>query len=499
MTDTCARPSTATRYLLAGVVHLLLFTTNACAERLSPTQASHPDKSLSANEQTIALALNEAVLLGLRNNHAIRSAYFERIVQKFDLRVEKDRFTPKLVLSSRHLATRNQDDHYRQNEVAPSTTLLGEYGTQFSLSWRHHLTQANHAGRTHNDGATFSVIQPLLRGAGREVATAPIRLAELAEQVNRLNLKATVSSTVTQIITAYRELLRAQEQLRITREALARSRQLLDANKVMIASGRMAEFELVQTEADVATQELAVEEASNQLDASRLELLHLLALDLQTPVQAIERLDVTRTDFGLAEALAVAQNQQPTYLTQLIAIEQAAVNLTVARNERLWDLSLIGAATQARSRYPGERGYASDHTREGYAGLQVEIPIGDLSRRQAEVRARVNVETQDIRLSETRQLLERDVGDAVRNLGTRWRQYEIAQRARELSRRKLDIEREKLQAGRSSNFQVLSFEADLRTAESTRLNALIAYLNTQAQLDQTLGTTLESWDIDLND
>ena len=69
----------------------------------------------------------------------------------------------------------------------------------------------------------------------------------------------------------------------------------------------------------------------------------------------------------------------------------------------------------------------------------------------------------------------------------------------DLSRRKLDIEREKLQAGRSSNFQVLSFESDLRNAESARLNALIAYLNTQAHLDQTLGTTLESWDIDLND
>lgn len=96
-------------------------------------------------------------------------------------------------------------------------------------------------------------------------------------------------------------------------------------------------------------------------------------------------------------------------------------------------------------------------------------------------------------------MLERDVGDAVRNLGTRWRQYEIAQRARDLSRRKLDIEREKFQAGRSSNFQVLSFEADLRSAESACLNALIAYLNTQTTLDQMLGTTLESWDIALND
>lgn len=131
--------------------------------------------------------------------------------------------------------------------------------------------------------------------------------------------------------------------------------------------------------------------------------------------------------------------------------------------------------------------------------VQVDIPIGDLSRRQAEVRARVAVENQDIRLADARQSLERDVGDAVRDLSTRWRQYEIAQRARDLSRRKLDIEREKLQAGRSSNFQVLSFESDLRNAESARLNALIAYLNTQAHLDQTLGTTLESWDIDLND
>jgi outer membrane protein TolC len=125
--------------------------------------------------------------------------------------------------------------------------------------------------------------------------------------------------------------------------------------------------------------------------------------------------------------------------------------------------------------------------------------LGSLNQRQSEVHAQVEVDTQEILLADARQSLERDVENAVRNLGTRWRQYIIAQRARDLSRRKLEIEREKLQAGRSSNFQVLSFEADLRSAESARLNALIAYLNAQADLDQTLGTTLESWDIDLKD
>lgn len=89
--------------------------------------------------------------------------------------------------------------------------------------------------------------------------------------------------------------------------------------------------------------------------------------------------------------------------------------------------------------------------------------------------------------------------NAVRNIGTRWRQYEISVRISDLSRRKLDIEREKLTAGRSSNFQVLRFESDLRNADSAKLNALISYLNSQALLDQTLGTALQSWDISIND
>ncbi|BBP83048.1 hypothetical protein PHLH8_26900 [Pseudomonas sp. Pc102] len=129
----------------------------------------------------------------------------------------------------------------------------------------------------------------------------------------------------------------------------------------------------------------------------------------------------------------------------------------------------------------------------------MDIPIGDLTRRQGEVQARVNVEDQELQVADARQALERNVTDVVRDVGTRWRQLEIANRALELSRRKLDIERDKLNAGRSSNFQVLSFESDLRNAENARLNALIAYLEAQTQLDLALGMTLDRWDISLND
>ena len=43
--------------------------------------------SISAKGETIDLSLADAVFLGLRGNRTIRSAYFERVAQKYDLRV----------------------------------------------------------------------------------------------------------------------------------------------------------------------------------------------------------------------------------------------------------------------------------------------------------------------------------------------------------------------------------------------------------------------------
>ncbi|MFP3759072.1 TolC family protein, partial [Cupriavidus sp. SIMBA_020] len=78
------------------------------------------------------------------------------------------------------------------------------------------------------------------------------------------------------------------------------------------------------------------------------------------------------------------------------------------------------------------------------------------------VHAKADADNQALLLEDAEQQLALDVNNAVRELASRWRQYEIAGRVRDLSRKKLEIERQKLQAGRSSNFQVLAFETDLR-------------------------------------
>ncbi|MEX5541410.1 TolC family protein [Pseudomonas poae] len=463
------------------------------------TTRSGYDRGVSLSAQATSLTLGDAVYLGLRNNPAIRSAYLQRVAQKFDLRVAEDVFKPKLTLNSYYRGTRGSQDSARNANLTPSTSLLGEYGTRLSMAWTQQLNSADRAGRYRSDGLDLAVIQPLARGAGWDATTAPLRLSRLSEQANRLNLKATVAGTISQIIATYRELLRAQEQQLIVQEALKRSNTLLEVNKALISAGRMAEFEIVQTEADIATQQLGVEEAQNQLDSSRLALLRLLALDLSTPIRASEALEARPMEIDKRQAFNLAQTQQPEYLAALLGSQQADLNLVIAKDSGRWQVDLVAGANQVRDAYDNDNGRSNNRSWDSYAGVQVQIPIGDISTRQAEVRARVNVEDQEIRITDARQELERSVNDVVRDLGTRWRQYEISRRAVELSRRKIEIERDKLSAGRSTNFQVLSFETDLRNAENAQLNALIAYLNAQTQLDLTLGMTLESWEIALND
>ena len=172
----------------------------------------------------------------------------------------------------------------------------------------------------------------------------------------------------------------------IASDSLARSRQLLDINKALIAAGRMAQFEIIQTEADTANQELGVEEARNQVEASRLALLQLLALDLSNPVKASDTPKAEPLQINELEAQRLALEHQPDYLSQVIAGEQAEINLTVARNNSLWDVSLVGGANQARDQFSGGYEGRANRNWQSYAGIQIEVPIGNPPRAKAKCR-----------------------------------------------------------------------------------------------------------------
>lgn len=446
-------------------------------------------------EESFSLSLDEAIGLAVRDNRVIRTAYLQRVAQKFDLYVSEGKFFPKLSLTTGVLDDKSNGVSSRSKDISSSISLALPTGASLSVTTKNGLVSS-----TSSSSTSIRLTQPLLKNGGIDANTASVRIARIDEQVNRLALKTTLSQTVVQVIYAYRELLRAQEQKAIAETSLQRSRDLHSINKLLISTGRMAEVEIFQTEAEVANREVALEEAGNQIDTFRLALLALLALEPRTPLVAIAPKDVRLKGIDSTQALDTALAFQTDYLISKLQFDKSRINLDYAKNQGLWDISLVAGMTQTRGAGGGlvsnDATQTSSSTNEAsYAGIQLTIPLGDRSIEQATVRASVDLKSQSLKVQDARQAVEQLIRDAVRNIQTRWRQLELSKKAGDLSLLKLNAEKEKLQVGRSSNFQILSFENDLRNAENARLNAEISYLNALTNLDERMGKTLDNWGI----
>jgi outer membrane protein TolC len=482
---------------LIGVIMVAVLAAGSpAAAQISPRPISPvvlpPGVSIPAGAP-LELTLDEAVALALRHNRGVRSAYLQRVVQRFDLRVAERAFVPQGGIGVEVVQRRRDGDTRGETVISPSASWLTPLGGSVSFIWAR-ATPLGGDGDEY-DTAGVSLNQPLLRGAGLAVNMAPVRIARLQEEINRLQLEATVSGTVSSVITAYRSLAQAQEQARLAEVSLERTQGLLETNRALIAAGRMAASDIVQTESGVANQEVAVFQARQQVASSQLALLQLLALASRTNVVAIEPMEASRVEVDLDQAMQRAFDSRVDLLAQRKALEQMRQSVIVARNQRLWDLSLVASAT----RDDGPRFLGRYDETDTSVGLRLSIPIGDLSRRQTWLAAETGMQTAELAFEEMKQSVESQVLDAVQSVEANWRQVEAARRARALSERALEIGQERLRFGRASNFEVLSLQADLRAADAQELSANIAYLNALTALDQQIGSTLETWRISLND
>lgn len=446
----------------------------------------------------VALSLTDAVAIGLRDNRSIKSAYLERVVQKFDLFIAETRFVPKarITLDAVQRRTDGAGPDTRDGSIGADASWILPTGGVVDFSWGQ-FERLSSATPDRTRSSSVSLTQPLLRGAGLDVNLAPLRMARMREQMNQLGLESSVGGVVTSIIYAYRTLLQAQEQVRLAEMSLQRTQTLLETNRLLIEAGRMAAADIVQTESGVANQEVAVLGARRQLESSQLALLQLLAIDPRTNVIAADRIEVERMRIDFDQVLALAFDSRMDVIGQRLGVEEARQGLLIARNNRLWDVSLT-ASINRREDIDPILGRLAPET-DSMVGLRVGIPIGDFTPQRNELQATTSLRTAELRYEDLTQAVEAQVRDAVQTVEMSWLQLEAARRARALTARALELQQEKLKVGRASTFEVLSFQTDLRAADSQELSASIAYLNALTALDQQIGSTLDTWRIDLND
>ncbi len=443
--------------------------------------------------RTVKLTLSDVVVLALENNRPIKNAYLERIAQRQDLAVAESKFSPNFTPSvSISLAQFGANSATTNSDLGLEATVNVPTGGQLSFRWATSGQTLNSNGFLidpidNGFGQNFqlSFNQPLLRGAGINVNKASVDIARLTEQVNILDLKATLINTITDAIIAYRELLRAQERLKIARISLKSAQDFLEITRFLIEVGRLAPVDIVQSETDVANRQVSLTEAENRLDAARLALLNILDIDQNIAIALAEAPTASPVSLDSNNLRQLAFENRPEYLKAQLNIDRTKLALLQAENNRLWDLNL-------NTSY----GVADSNTSDVRVGLGFSRTLGDLTEERDFQRSRVNQLQAENTLEEERESLEIQVADNIRNVNLSFAQVELARKATTSSERQLEIAREKQRLGRPITvFELVRLQNDLEQARNVELNATIDYLNALTRLDQVLGTTLDTWQV----
>jgi len=454
----------------------------------------------------VEITLGETISLALRSNRSVKGAYLDRVVQKLSLEVSQDKFNPDVTLTANQMlsqttttsdTTEKSKLHTRTNTLTSELSMIKtiQTGGNIVFSWARTDQFSKITGSDANTWmAQFT--QPLLKGAGIDVNTASVTLAEMDEQSNLLSLKDSVTSTVSSVIRSFRSYAQAKRQVEIARASVKRAKDLLGMNRVLISLGRMAANEIIQTESDVANREFSYETALNSRDNSRLSLLKVLDIDRHTMIIPMEEEASVPVHPDFQICLDMALKNRSDHLNTLILLERAKINLMLAKDNRLWTLDATGSySITDEKQHTG----ADSDTDVWSVGLSLSAPIyGDLTRKLSLISAQTSLKKAQLSLEESLQNIEIEVQDAVREVETKLKQVGMAKRARILSEKKLDVEEEKLKVGRSSNFQLVSFQNELVTALNEELNANIAYRNALTSLDLVIGNTLFTWQIEYN-
>ena len=462
-------------------------------------------RSEASGGDALDLTLEKAIELALRNSRVLTNERLARSVERYALRVAENEFRPRVTVGAFGLSDDDGELTTDTSGIRSGVRLRVPTGGEFALVSR--VADLGFDGldgiASHGSSLDLTFTQPLLRGGGLKVGGATLRTARTNEEINLLAFKSAVIQLTSRVIGAYWSFVQAGRRVEIAARSLGRAQDLLEVNRLLVQTGRMAERDVVQAEADIARRELDLISAEGAFDAARMSLVDLLDIDSDTMFGATEDLSEAQAALQVISAedgTEIALQRRPDYLGALLGLENAETRVVVAKNERLWDLSL-SLATDLEGDGDALVGAARDLDRTGRRiALDLSVPVGRAASDPARLEYRRSLAAAEIasnNLDELRQRISIEVRNAVRDVELARRGVALASTALELAEQKTQIEREKLSLGLSTNFQLVTFENDLVLAENAELDALARLLNSVTELERTLGTTLERWDIDV--
>ena len=401
-----------------------------------------------------------------------------------------------------------------------------------------------------NSSLRVQVTQHLLQGFGLPANTRFIHIAKNNRELTDVAFRLQIIDSVDQIELIYWDLVFAYENARVQNESLTFAQKTLSDTKKQVEIGSLAPIETVRAQSTVAQDQQLVTTAQTNLQLEQLLMKNALTRNLKDPVLATAeviptstiaipaeeqilptedlindalrhraelvetRIDLNSRDYSnkaVRSALlptldlfayyggsGLGGSQNPANLCQDQTAEQRQLGFCAGPNPDHNEQVLIPTVGSTSIGGTWNQLVNSTAPDKG-VGLSLNIPLRNRAAQAVQVRSELEYRQAQMR----QQQIENQVGIEVRNAQYAVTQnrasVESAKAALDLARQSLDAEEKKYQFGTSTTTLVLQFQSQLATAESTLVNATVAYEKSRIELDRATGTLLDHNGISVDD
>lgn len=344
----------------------------------------------------------------------------------------------------------------------------------------------------------FSLSHELLRGAGRDANTAPLRLAALDRDATEAQTTLEIIRQLAAVDRSYWRLYAAQQTLLVRQEELELAQAQLDRARRLFDNERVPEIEVIRAESGVAERLDGIIRAENNLLRQRRELKRIINLPgLELAGDRPLEIDSPPAPFEFEldrEALASAAVERRMEMIELeIRLAQDATNVRLERNRALPLLTLdyvyringLGDSLGDSFDTVGDNEFESWEL-----GLRAEVPLGNEAA-ESRVRRAILTRLQRLRSKDARELsIRQEVYDAVDELHSAWQRLSASRQSVVLNTRAFKAEQRQFGVGRSTSTDVLDASARLAVARLEEVSALVDYQVAKVDLAFATGTLL---------
>lgn len=300
------------------------------------------------------------------------------------------------------------------------------------------------------------------------------QLKEL-EKLGDAELKLTILTKISDVITTYYDIVQQQEQLTALDTTIVISNTRLTTAKNRYSIGKASKLEVLNAQVDLNTDTTAFLKQKELYNNTKILLNQILARDPNIDFKVIEEVQIDES-LLLPDLILLAEKQNPQLQAQVINKRVAELELKQIKADRYPTVNITSGYNFTRSE--SSLGFVTQSSGRGLVyGINATMNIfnGGLQNRNERI-AKLQVENSQILIDQQKLALNTQLSTAYQTYLTNLQLSKLEAKNEEIAKQNMDITFEKFRIG---TITVTTLE--FRTAQLNFINAKVRNSNAQFQ------------------